>query len=223
MVYCPQCETRIEISGTTTFHSSCPRCGELFDSDNSVDWSDVVRVANLAEAGFIADELIGLGVDARIRQLDEFSAARDRWSSQYLIQVPRELAPTAADHVRQYLTEEPPSHPTVLDAFRAAAHGSPGEQVSWRPVVVVLIAGVVGFTVGQRFPEQKPPQRTSPNALSNAVGSIGQPLISPPAANQPRFRLSFDRRQQQWTLDTDRDNDGVYESTRRFNAAGNFR
>lgn len=223
MVFCPQCESRIETGDAATFHSSCPKCGEVYESDRLVEWSDVVRVANLAEAGFIADELVGMGIDARIRQIDEFSAARDRWSSQYLIQVPIDLAHAAADHVRQYLDEELPSHPSMLESFRAAAHGGQPELVAWRPVVVVLIAGVVGFTVGQRFPEQKAPPRTSPNALSDAVGSIGQPLLSAPAANRPRFRLSFDRRQQQWTLDTDRDNDGVFESTRRFNAAGNFR
>ncbi len=223
MVYCPQCESRMEMGETATFHSSCPKCGEVFDADSTVEWSDVVRVANLAEAGFIADELSGLGIDARIRQIDEFSAARDRWSSQYLIQVPVDLAHAAADHVRQYLNEEPAGRPSMLDTFRAATRGGSGEPVSWRPVVVVLIAGVVGFSVGQRFPEQRPAQRTLPNALSDAVSAIGRPLVSAPIANQPRFRLSFDRRQQQWTLDTDRDNDGVFESTRRFNAAGNFR
>lgn len=223
MVFCPQCESRLETGDTATYRSECPKCGEVFEADNSIAWSDVVRVANLAEAGFIADELSGMNIDARIRQIDEFSAARDRWSSQYLIQVPVDLAHAAADHVRQYLSEEPPGRPSMLDTFRAAAHGGPAEQVSWRPVVVVLIAGVVGFTVGQRFPEQKAPQRTSPNALSDAVGAIGRPLVSAPVVNQPRFRLSFDRRQQQWTLDTDRDNDGVFESTRRFNAAGDFR
>lgn len=219
MVFCPQCEMRIDGDRSLALRDSCPHCGEKFDSGNFVDWSDVVRVANLAEAGFIADELIGLGIEARIYQVEEFTAANDRWNSQYLIRVPNELALSAADHVRQYLSEEVPGRRTILDTFRLAS-GSAPEHVPWTPLVVVIIAGVVGFAFGQRFPEQKASRSPAPNALSTAVGEIGRPLYSVPAANQPRCRLSYDRRQQQWTLATDRDHDGVFESTQRFTAAG---
>lgn len=219
MVFCPQCESRIDGDGTVALQGPCPNCGEKLDSGNFVDWSDVVRVANLAEAGFIADELTGLGIEARIYQLEEFTAANDRWSSQYLIRVPNELALSAADHVRQYLNEEAPGRRTILDTFRLATEGA-AEHPTWTPLVVVIVAGVVGFAFGQRFPEQKAPRSPTPNALSTALSEIGRPLFSVPAANQPRCRLSFDRRQQQWTLDTDRDHDGVFESTQRFTAAG---
>ncbi|MCC7084067.1 MAG: hypothetical protein IT427_03560 [Pirellulales bacterium] len=222
MVFCPQCELRIDGDRSLAPHNACPSWGEKLDSGSFVDWSDVVRVANLAEAGFIADELIGLGIEARIYQLEEFTAANDRWTSQYLIRVPNELALSAADHVRQYLNEETPGRRTILDSFRLATEGAT-EHAAWTPLVVVIIAGVVGFAFGQRFPEQKVPRSPTPNALATAVDGIGRPLSSAPAANQPRFRLSFDRRQQQWTLDTDRDNDGVFDCTQRFTSTGSLR
>ena len=81
-------------------------------------WIDVARVANLAEAGFIVDELIGLGFQARVHQVDEFSAATDRWSAQYLIRAPEEYAPAAAEHLRQYLSEEPLGQRSMLQRLR---------------------------------------------------------------------------------------------------------
>lgn len=52
---------------------------ELHEPSNSNDiapselpWVDVVRVANLAEAGYIADELAGLGFQTRVEPFNEF-------------------------------------------------------------------------------------------------------------------------------------------------------
>ena len=62
---------------------------------------NVARVANLAEAGFLTDELVGLGIEARIHQLEDFNALNDRWTSLYLIQVPSENAEEAAAQIQQ--------------------------------------------------------------------------------------------------------------------------
>ena len=42
---------------------------------DSIAWTDIARIANLAEAGFLADELSGLGMEARIQQVNDFNAA----------------------------------------------------------------------------------------------------------------------------------------------------
>jgi hypothetical protein len=52
-------------------------------------WVIVARVANLAEAGFLVDELSGEGVSARIYQSEDFNALTDRWSVSYLINRPQ--------------------------------------------------------------------------------------------------------------------------------------
>ena len=188
-------------------------------SADAIDLVNVARVANLAEAGFICDELIGLGMEARIHQFEDFDAASHRSYTQYLIRVPGELAQDAAGHVRQYLNEDAQDRPTLLDTFRFYGSGS-GEPISWRPIAFVVLAGVASFALGQRFSDAPADRRPPQNALLTAIGEIDRPLISEPTANQPRYRLSFDRRQKAWTLQTDRDNDGQFETSEHFRATG---
>src|SRR3954468_10652703 len=91
-VVCPHCGTTFDRSPNASSPSTCSDCGPPFKHDVTDSWVNVARVANLAEAGFLNDELIGAGIDARIHQLEEFNAVYDRWSAAYLIQVPEEAA-----------------------------------------------------------------------------------------------------------------------------------
>lgn len=221
MTVCPQCDTAIDVSRSSPEAANCPHCGQRLTNGFGNDtWLSVARVANLAEAGFITDELIGRGIDARVHQLDEFNAATDRWAAQYLIRVPSESAQPAAEHIRQYLTEEPPARPTVLDAFRLTLGGSANDPGSWRPVIAVLLVGVASFALGQRFSAAPPPRRPARSDLAMTIAGIGRSFSTAPTANQPRYRLSFDPHEQQWTLDADRDNDGVFDQSQQFNAIG---
>ena len=219
---------------------SCPRCDAVLGndelpipdrlgqevssrssaSDDSTEWADIARIANLAEAGFITDELIGLGIDARLHQLDEFNAALDRWSTRYLIRVPTDCDRQAAEHISQYLTEDGPGKRPILDAFRFSVTRESGEQFSWRPVAAILLVGVASFMLGQQFSEQGGLRRRQPTALAKAVAEIDRDFVTESIANRPRYRLSFDRQQQAWALDTDRDNDGLFETSRQFTATG---
>jgi len=188
---------------------------------DSTSWIDVARVANLAEAGFIVDELIGLGFQAGVRQIDEFSAANDRWSAQYLIRVPEEFAAEAADHIGQYLSEEPVGRTTMLQRLRESVQSTPQEQsYSWRPVVVIMLVGVTSFLLGHQYSEQTATRQPSSTDLSATIAKVGRPFVSKPAANQPEYQLSFDQRRQMWTLRAVRDDDGVFESAQHFTAAG---
>jgi hypothetical protein len=184
----------------------------------TIDWIDVARLANLAEAGFLVDELIGLGLKARIHQLEEFNAATDRSTRAYLIQVPREVAQDAASHIQKYLFEDDEDHRPVLDAFRFQMGRSSEDLVSWRAMTLLTIAGVIGFAFGQSF-SQTPVPRNRPKELSAALRSIGRPFMTVPSANQPQFRLSFDDASGEWTVDSDADRDGVFEISRRFSGS----
>ncbi|HEX4413237.1 MAG TPA: hypothetical protein VH107_06385 [Lacipirellulaceae bacterium] len=184
-------------------------------------WVDVARVANLAEAGFIVDELVGIGLPARVHQLDGFSAATDRWSAQYLIRVPEGFVSAAATQVEQYLAEEPDGKRTLLQKLREQAQDLPRDQsTSWRPVLVVVLVGVTSFLLGHQTSEQVGQRPVRSNQLGNAISAVGRPFIAEPAANQPGYRLSFDGEQHLWTLGVDRDHDGVYESSRHFTVSG---
>ena len=145
---------------------------------DSTTWTDVARLSNLAEAGFIVDELIGLGIDARIHQLEEFNAASDRWSPKYLIQVPSDLAHAGADHVRKYLFDDDDGRRPVLDSFRFSLTRDCSDLVSWRALALLALGGIVGFAAGQRFAPQNSHRRLPPDRLATAVAEINRPFLS---------------------------------------------
>lgn len=191
------------------------------DGVDSAFWVDVARVANLAEAGFIVDELAGMGLPARVHQLNEFSAATDRRSAQYLIRVPEDFGSAAAIHVEQYLSEDPPGKRTLLQKLREQVQVLPRDQsTSWRPALVVTLVGVTSFLLGHQVSEQGSSRQVRSNELTSAFSAVGRPFTSEPAANQPGYRLSFDGDLHLWTLGIDRDHDGVYESSQQFTASG---
>jgi hypothetical protein len=185
-------------------------------------WIDVARVTNLAEAGFLSDELVGLGIDAQIHQTQDFSALTDRWSAAYIIRVPSASVRDAATRIREYLTEES-DETSEASAFRILSGDHPVDQVLWRPVALVILAGVASFLVGQRLSNPQNEQadrRPSRNALFSTVAAIDRPFVTEPVGGKPGHRLQFDRRRQAWLLETDRDGDGQYDSRQAFHASG---
>jgi hypothetical protein len=179
---------------------------------------DVARVTNLAEAGFLTDELVGLGIDARIHQLEEFGALTDRWETVYLIRVPSDSAREAAARIREHLVEDAEEADTAVMGFRFSADSQAIDPLLWRPVALVVLAGVASFLLGQRFSEPNVERRLPRGSLSTAVGAVGRPFVTESAPGQTRYRLSFDGRRQNWLLDTDRDGDGIYDSRQQFPA-----
>jgi hypothetical protein len=177
-------------------------------------------VTNLAEAGFLTDELNGLEIEAQIYQLEEFSALTDRWSTAYLIRVPSHVAHEAAAQIRQHLVDDGAETESGAMGFRFSADAESMDPLLWRPVALVVLAGVASFLLGQRFSEQHVERRPTRGSLSTALGAIGRPLSTEPVPGQSCHRLSFDRRKEIWYLDTDRDGDGQFEVRERFQATG---
>jgi hypothetical protein len=186
-------------------------------------WVDVARVTNLAEAGFLTDELVGHGIDAQIHQLQEFSALTDAWASMYLIRVPASSGRDAASRIRQHLaddTEDGDDNAPV--GFRLGGDHSI-DPLLWRPFVLVILAGVSSFVLGQRLsdrPDHKANRRPPRDSLSSVMEAIDRPFVSQPVAGQGGHRLQFDRRRQTWILDTDRDGDGRYDSRQAIHSNG---
>ena len=107
--------------------------------------------------------------------------------------------------------------------YRLAAHAQSMDPMLWRPVALVILAGVSSFVLGQRFSDQnevKVDRRPPRDSLSSAMAAIDRPFVTAPARGQSTHRLSFDRHRQRWLLDTDRDNDGRYDSRQAFQATG---
>jgi hypothetical protein len=197
----------------------CPHCGAALGSDEGNRWVNVARVTSLAEAGFLVDELSGEDIAARIYQSEDFSALTDRWMVSYLIQSPPSDAQAAADRIRRHLAEiesyQEPAGSGLWNDERPAL-----DSVMWRPMAMVILAGVASFIVGQRFAALRNPLPPQRNSLAGAVTDIGRPLVTEPAAGLPRHRLYYLRREQAWYLETDADADGCFEASQRFHAAG---
>ena len=220
MHVCPHCANTIEFAPFQDARSTCPYCGADASRDSTSPWTDVARVMNLAEAGFLTDELVGMGIDARIHQLEEFSAITDRWATMYLIRVPSEVAHQAAARIRQHLADEIAEPEAPAMGFRFSADSDSMDPLFWRPVALVVLAGVASFVLGQRFSDQDVERRPPRGSLETAVGAIGRPLVTEPRAGHPRYRLSLDRQREAWYLDADRDGDGRYESRQQLQASG---
>ena len=221
MNVCPQCARSIDSVSPHDNRRMCPHCGAAVQAVADQPWIDVARVTNLAEAGFLTDELVGQDIDARIYQLEEFSAVTDRWATMYFIRVPSEQAPDAAAWIRGQLAED-----AAADAdggsgeFRFSAMEGAVDPAFWRPVVLVVLAGVASFVLGQQFSDQNGRRLPLGNSLSSAVDRIGRPLVTEPAPGKPRHRLVFDRQRLAWLLDADQDGDGLYDSRQQFQASG---
>jgi hypothetical protein len=222
MHVCPQCGRSVDPSLFSAGRDTCVQCGSNLRSQDERAWIDVARVSNLAEAGFLADELIGLDIDAQVHQQQNFSALDDRWTTHYLIRVPAAEAQSAAAQIRQYLAEDS-EREVEYRPHRYASQCESLDPILWRPVALVILAGVSSFVLGQRFSEQndvKADRRGSRNSLSTVLESIDRPFVTAPARGKPAHRLSFDRHRQKWLLETDRDADGRFDSRQAFHASG---
>lgn len=180
----------------------------------------MARVSNLAEAGFLADDLSSGEIDARVYQSDEFNATGGAWATAYLIQVPDEQAGDAAARIRRHLQDDENYLDRIAGPMPTSAE-LPFDPITWRPLAIVVLASMASFVLGQRFAtlegQRRVPQRES---LSAAVDAIGRPLLTEPLPGQPRYRLFYDWRREAWQLDADRDGDGRYDHRRQFQATG---
>ena len=226
MLICPQCGRESELVQTRGARHTCPFCGTAVaaprkDRRAAEDrWTNVARVSNLAEAGFLADDLVAGDIEARIFQTEEFNAIRGSWSTMYLIQAPADQAHNAASRIRRHLTDDEPFAERATEHFAASDYNERLDAAMWRPLALVMVAGVASFVLGQRFAAPDGPRRVPRDSLSAAVDAIGRPLMTEPAPGEPRYRLSYDWRGEAWYLDADADGDGRFEARRRFQAAG---
>jgi hypothetical protein len=219
---CPKCRRTID---ETRFSSgdSCPSCGTTIEQNEKRPWTNVARLANLAEAGFLTDELIGLGIDAQVHQVNDFSALTDRWESLYVIRVPSEGTERAADRIRQHIADEAGQDDGAPIGLRRMAPDQALEPLLWRPIALVILAGVSSFVLGQKFSEVqgvKADRRPARSSLAIAMESIDRPFVTEPIGGEPRHRIRYDRRRFAWMLETDRDGDGRYDSRQAFRANG---
>jgi len=218
-IVCPNCHTTYDATGLHRARRTCPNCGGAVKQQDAVPWTNVARVANLAEAGFLVDELVGQGIDARIHQLDDFNALNDRWTSVYLIQVASENAEEAAAQIQRHRDDDLRNR-ADNGAYPLPFSRQIMDPLFWRPVALIVLTGIASFVIGQRLSGQNAGRPVASNSLPSTANRIGRPFVTEPAAGKPRYRLSFDSQQQAWSLETDRDNDGRFDARQQFHATG---
>jgi hypothetical protein len=170
----------------------------------------VVRTINLTEAGFLANELEAGGFHSQIRQHDSFSAVDGTWNSLFLVQVPADEAQASADHLRSFLAEAEFSGPIAV--ADDGDDGVPRGPV-WRPLALIVVAGVAVLLIGQKMRELRARQHEPSRAgLLHVLEQIDRPFVSvDPGKGPGRFRLMYSRRTQHWRLQEDPDGDGRYD------------
>ena len=208
----------------------CPACRQDLPVENGQTWLPVARLADLAEAGFMANLLADNGVPSRIRQYDDFSALDGGWASIYVLQVRDEDARKAVDSIQRELANAPQEPleqgETTDEATDEAtetveADTAEATPLAWHAVAWVLVAGGIVWAgyggPGGRVPARRAEERPT---LLKAIERIGVPLSSESPPGRPRYRLSFDDVTDQFQLDEDRDGDGRYERRRRYHNRG---
>src|SRR3954470_17541571 len=143
---CPNCATSYEAAPPNGSRQTCPNCGGTTKGQDPIPWTNVARVANLAEAGFLTDELIGQGIEARIHQLDDFNALNDRWTSLYLIQVPSESAGEAAGQIERHRNDDLRNQEDDQSQLLSRSTQIMDPRF-WRPIALLIVTSTASFII----------------------------------------------------------------------------
>jgi hypothetical protein len=215
MFVCLDCGQPVRGQAGRAVIDSCPSCGAVLAPSFGKTWVDVARVSNLAEAGFLSDELIGMDIEARVFQSDDFGHADGGWKTSYLIRVPAELAQQAAAHIRSHVAEAA-AEADEGNPFGYTSTAGPADPAYWRPVAVIVLAGVASFVLGRQSAMPEAERRPARDPLAAAVNSIGRPLVTESIPGEPQHRLWYHRPSRTWRLETDQNGDGIFEHRRQF-------
>ena len=220
MATCHECGRALTLAEAGQQSDRCPHCGAQHDRGAADTWRDVARTGSLAEAGFLANDLMTCGIETRIHHSDTFSALHGAWVDSYVLQVADGQLVAAADRIRQQTAEAEANHQAIEGPDWYDQPDSL-ETVLWRPIALIVIAGIASFLLGERFGERRVrvDHPTSGRSLHSAVEAIGRPFTTTFQPGQPRHRLRFDARRDAWQLDTDSDGDGHFERSRFYPAA----
>lgn len=209
---------------------TCAKCGLAADQDPSdpTVGRDLARVGSVAEAGYLVALLQESGVAANARPVESFNAALGSWSLAYVVSVPVDDSQAAARLLQAEASEEfTEISARFFDAPAATAASPPVNP--WRMLTVLAIVAAAGAMMavdtfggwrGRREAARQADRRGGPaepiNRLPDALRAHGASFHSNPAAGGPRRMLRFLPQAAAWELLTDADQDGHYESRRRF-------
>ncbi len=198
--------------------TNCPHCNQPFEmvatattATKPVDWTNVARIANVAEAGYLASRLQEIDISARVLESPTMAASGE-WRSLYVLQVDGECRDAAVELLTREAEEV--AAESEWDAATDVVHSS---SPTLRVMSVVALAGFAGFLAGTH--NDPPPAATRPSTaarLAIDIEAIGEPLVVRDANGNVVHRVTFDRRQQSIVWQRDADADGRWERTRLY-------
>lgn len=197
MKLCPHCHTEI----------STPAAPE----EEALRWTSIARLTNLAETGYLADLISADDLPTNILQHSEFDAVEGAWRTIYLLQVPEDKAAEAAESLKRELelAEEEVGAAWSRDGAAAERRAA---GVSWKPVVLILVAGGLAFYAGRfGLDRRPPPARPAQDELDSAMNDLPPGIEFRSDAGGVRRRLTFDREKRAVLLEEDTDQDGRWD------------
>ena len=212
---CPEC--KMVLPSLDRVAEVCPRCGaSLATLSESQDWVPIARVANLAEAGFMADYLAGNDLESDIVQQNEFNAAAGAWQTSFVVQV----VPAEAVNARRILTtgeygEEEGAFSEDWSELKENKESSFLVQAVKLVLVLLVLVGATYFIVEV---QRKKPQRNQPGEPETLHEFLNQqpgPWIYQDESGV-QSQLYYNAAENRMTLQQDLDGDGVPDYRKTF-------
>ncbi len=208
---CPECN--LVLPEKDPVPAFCSGCGVKLPGVQ--DWVPVARMANLAEAGYMADYLAQEEIATDIAQENDFNAAAGAWLSSYIVRVSRDDEKSSR---RLLTTGEYGEGDQLPDDWQRTTGNSPG-SFSWsamkRICFVCVVVGLVYLALD--IQPQQPGQGQEGEVISFEQFMSQQP--GPWIHHDPagvRSELFFNPEQNCMMLEQDRDGDGVTDYYQTF-------
>lgn len=200
----------------------------------------IARFQNAAEAGYFALELkLHQNIPVTVKAEEDFDAVSGRWSTGFVLSVPRRFAEKAAltlsELVRQTESDDDlPAIPASVE--REPLHADPGEPfdpltrdddfaypntINWVPIVVSLAAGSLVIWGVKKLWEPARPQAAAPaKAHKDQLWEVmktpqGRKWVQQDSAGRRIRELEIDPDGSEAVLREDNDGDEIFERTQR--------
>lgn len=209
---CPEC--KLSLPASDQVPETCTRCGADLSALHEVqDWMPVARVANLAEAGFMADYLAAREIESDITQENEFNAAAGAWQSLFIVRVIQSEAKSAHAILTTGEYSEEESLPNEgWDDLPTRDGASFSAQAFKLMLLLLIVAGVSYFVVN--FQRNKP-QQDEPESFQQFLTRQPGPWIHHDESGV-RSELYYNASRDHLILKQDLDGDKVPEYQRTF-------
>jgi hypothetical protein len=194
----------------------CPQCQqpvESVQSESSLEWSNVARLANVAEAGYLASSLQAEGIAARVVELPSYSAAGGAWTNGFVLQVDSQSREAAIEWLSREADEMASEEPWC----GPRGESSLASSMAIRLAGLVALAGFAGYWAGTHSHDSPPTQQAT--RLASELRALSVPLVALDARGEVVERLSYSAQRDALVWEQNRNGEGRFERVRLYRLA----